>query len=81
MKFRTKNKITSIQLYEDTKKKLEHKKSYPKESYDTVVRRLMDMEDIPSMEEMFRETDKLKQKKIYTTKEVIELSHRLRRER
>ncbi len=78
MKFRTKNKITSIQVYEDTKRKLERRKSYQEESYDTVIRRLIDMEDIPSMEEMFKEGDKLKQKKIYATKEVVDMIHKQR---
>ena len=78
MGFRTKNKITSIQLYQDTKRKLERRKSYPEESYDTVIKRLIDMENIPSMEEMFRDGDKLKQKKIYTTKEVVDMIHKQR---
>ena len=36
---------------------------------------------LPSMEEMFRVGDKIKQAKKYTTKEAIELSHELRKGR
>ncbi|MAG48085.1 hypothetical protein CL617_05765 [archaeon] len=81
MKFKTKDKITSIQLHENTKDRLKNKKEYKEESYDSVVKKLLNMEDFPSMEEMFKESDKIKQEKIYTTKEVIELSHRLRGKR
>ncbi|MBI5072726.1 hypothetical protein HZA99_02820 [Candidatus Woesearchaeota archaeon] len=70
--------LTTIQLYEQTRKKLEQKKSYKRESYDTVIRRILERDTIPSMEEMFREGDKLKQEKEYSTEEVIALSHRLR---
>lgn len=71
-------KITSIQIYEDIKKKLEDKKAHPRESYDSVLRRMLENENVPSMEEMFKAGDQLKQKKKYTTKEVIALSHELR---
>jgi len=70
--------LTTIQLYEQTRKRLEQKKSYKRESYDAVIRRMLEREMIPSMTEMFREGDKLKQKKEYSTEEVIALSHRLR---
>ena len=71
-------KLSSIQLYEDTKKKLGNKKIHPRESYDTVIKRILEQEKLPSMEEMFMIGDKLKQKKNYTTKEVITISHELR---
>lgn len=71
-------KITTIQLYEDTKTKLNAKKDSPKESYDSVIRKLLEKESIPSMEEMFNQGDKIKQKKCYTTEEVINLTHELR---
>jgi len=71
-------KLTTIQLHEDTKEKLEDRKVYPRESYDSVLKRMLENEEIPSMEEMFRIGDNLKQKKKYSTEEVIELSHRLR---
>ena len=74
-------KLTSIQVYEDTKKKLENKKAHRRESYDSVLKRILEQEDTPSMEEMFREGDKLKQDKKYTTKEIIEMSHELRKRR
>ena len=38
----------------------------------------LENENLHSMEEMFRQCDKIKQKKEYTTKEVIEISHGLR---
>jgi len=74
-------KITTIQLLEDTKNKLEKMKQYPRESYDAVLKRMLEFENIPSMGEMFTYGDKLKQKKKYTTKQIIEISHELRRKR
>ena len=71
-------KLSSIQLHEDTKEKLENKKIHPRESYDSVLRRILENEKIPSIEEMFRQGDKLKQNKKYATKEIIEMSHELR---
>ena len=71
-------KLTSIQLYENTKKKLENKKVHPRESFDSVLRRVLEAEKLPSMEDMFRQVDKINQKRKYTTQEVIETSHSLR---
>ena len=73
-------KLTTIQLYEDTKKKLGSKKMHPRESYDSVLRKLLEKEEIPSMEELFKQGDKIKQAK-HTTKEIIESSHELRKRR
>ncbi|MBI2523346.1 NAD(P)H-hydrate dehydratase [Candidatus Woesearchaeota archaeon] len=42
------------------------------------VKRVLEHEKLPSMEEMFRQCDRIKQKKKYTTEEVIEMSHGLR---
>jgi len=74
-------KITTIQLYEDTKKKLNQIKEYPTESYDSILKRVLDNKDIPSMQEMFVKGDKIKEKKQYTTKQIIEISHELRSKR
>ena len=74
-------KISSIQLYEMTKKKLESKKLHPRESYDSVIKRILESENIPTMESMFRQGDNLKEKKRYTTKEIIDLSHELREQK
>jgi hypothetical protein len=71
-------KISSIQVYEDTKLKLERKKVHPRESYDSVLKRVLENEKIPSMQEMFEYGDKLKQKRNYRTKEVIKITHELR---
>ena len=71
-------KLTTIQLDEGTKNKLENKKIHPRESYDSVLKRILDNERLPSMEEMFQKSDKIKQKKKYTTSEIIEISHGLR---
>ena len=71
-------KLTSIQVYENTKKELENKKLHQRESYDSVLKRMLESERIPSIEDMFREGDKIKQKQKYTTKEIIEISHELR---
>ncbi len=73
-------KISTIQLREDTKKKLESKKVHPRESYNAVLQRMLDYEDIPSMEEMFKRGDSLKHRK-YSTEEIIRMSHRLREKR
>ena len=71
-------KLTTIQLDEGTKNKLENKKIHPRESYDSVLKRILENERLPSMEEMFQKSDKIKQKKKYTTSEIIEISHGLR---
>ncbi|MBI2660026.1 hypothetical protein HYX07_02600 [Candidatus Woesearchaeota archaeon] len=74
-------KLTSIQLHEETKKRLEEKKAYPRESYDSIIKRVLESEDIPSMEDMFRIGDKIQQKKKHSAKETIELTHQLRNKR
>lgn len=71
-------KLTTIQLYEDTKKEIDKRKQHPRESYNDVLLRILKYEEVPSMEEMFCRGDLIKQKKLYTTKEVIDLSHALR---
>ena len=68
-------KLTSIQVYEDTKKKLENKKVHPRESYDSVLKKMLENEEMPSMEEMFRQADKIKDQKKYTTKGLLEMIH------
>src|SRR3989338_8037118 len=59
---------------------LKKKKGFTYLASDMVgeIRRVLKNEKLPSMEEMFRIGDNLKQKKKYSTEEVIELSHRLR---
>ena len=74
-------KLTTIQVYEHTKKKLEDKKAHPRESYDSVLRRMLESENIPSMEEMFKHGDKIRQSKNYATEQIIRISHELRRKR
>jgi len=74
-------KITTIQLYEDTKKKLNQIKEYPSESYDSVLKRIFDNKDIPSMEEMFKKGDKIRESKKYTPNQIIKMSHELRNKR
>ena len=71
-------KLTTIQLDEGTKDKLENRKMHPRESYDSVLKRILKNERLPSMEEMFQQSDKIRQKKKYTTNEIIEISHGLR---
>ena len=70
-------KISTIQVYDNTKKKLENKKVHPRESYDSVIKRILEDEKMPSIEQMFKHGDALKQKKKYSTKEVIKLTHEL----
>ena len=74
-------KITTIQVYDDTKRKLNHIKEHPNESYDSVLKRILDSKDISSMQEMFIKGDKIRQKKKYTTNEIIEIAHGLRSKR
>jgi predicted CopG family antitoxin len=70
-------KITSIQVCEDTRKKLEGKKLYARESYNDVIERIMEDEDTPSMEEMFKRAEKMKMEK-YSTKDVVRIIRELR---
>lgn len=70
--------FTTIQLDDRIKEKLEHKKLHPKESYNKVLSRLLENEQIPNMEEMFKKSKEIKQKRKYTTQEIINLSHSLR---
>ena len=74
-------KITTIQLYDDTKKKLSQMKEHPNESYDSVLKRIIEQEDIPDMHEMFKKCDAMKQKKSYSREEVVRISHELRDKR
>ena len=71
-------KITTIQLYEDTKNKLNQMKEHQNESYDSVLKRVIEDKEIPSMADMFALGDSIKQKKRYTTNEIIKISHELR---
>jgi hydrogenase maturation factor HypE len=73
-----KMKITSIQLYEDTKRQLEKKKLHHRESYDEVIKRLIGDDSNPSMEEMFRRSDRLSQDREYKTEEVVEMIRKAR---
>ena len=73
-------KITTIQLHEATRKKLECRKLHSRESYESVISRLID-DEIPDIEEMFKLSDSLPQEREFTTAEVIALSHRLRRQK
>ena len=74
-------KLTTIQLHEDTREKLGERKVHPAESYDSVLRRVLEDEKLPSMDEMFRQVDKIRQKRKYSTQEVIDISHSLRAKR
>lgn len=70
-------KLTSIQLHEETKRILESKKKHPRESYESVINRVLESESIPSMDEMFKKGDKIKEKRRFSTEEIINLSHEL----
>ncbi len=73
--------LTTIQVKQDTKKKLEQKKIHPKESYDEVIQRVLELEGFPSIEEVARIGSSIKQDKIFSTAEVIALTHRHRGKR
>lgn len=67
--------LTTIQLKQDTKKKLEQKKIHPRESYDAVISRILEDDEIPSLQEAFKLADSLPQKKKYSTEEIIQMTH------
>ena len=67
--------LTTIQIREETRKNLERKKAHPRESYDAVLQRMLEADDVPSMEEMFRRADTIKEQKRYTTKELLDMVH------
>ena len=71
-------KLTSIQISMETKKKLDQKKIHPRESYESVIIRILENDEIPSLEEAFKLSDSIKQKRKYSTEEVIKLSHEWR---
>ncbi len=76
--------ITTIQVYEDTKKMLDQVKQFPRESYDNVIKRIFQNipgKQLPTMEEMFKKGDAIPQKKIYNSKEIVQLAHALRGKR
>ena len=73
--------LTTIQIREETRKKLAMKKVHPRESYDAVLQRMFEADSIPSIEEMFRIGDSVKQKRRYSTEEVVRLTHELRAKR
>ncbi|MEK6949305.1 MAG: NAD(P)H-hydrate dehydratase [Nanoarchaeota archaeon] len=60
---------------------LKKKKGFTYLASDMVmeIKKILENEKLPSMEEMFRIGDKLKQKRRYSTEEVIEISHGLRK--
>ena len=79
--------MVTLDIPKDINKKIEHFKidNNLKDKRDAILlalRKSMDQEDdAPSMEEMFRIADSIKQKRRYATKEAIALSHALRRKR
>lgn len=72
--------LTTIQISNTTKKKLEHRKLHPRESYESVLRRVFHDDHTPSLKEIFERGDKIPQR-VYTTNEIVELIHELREER
>ncbi|MBI2135912.1 hypothetical protein HYU06_02490 [Candidatus Woesearchaeota archaeon] len=57
------------------------KKQHPRETYDQIIKRIIENEEIPSMEEMFRRCDQIKDQKHYTTQQIVDMCHGMRRER
>ena len=74
-------KITTIQLYENTKRRLSQKKEHPNESYDSVLKRMLEDEEIPDINEMYRKCDEMKEKRPYSREEVVRITHELRDKR
>ena len=71
-------KLTTIQVEEEVRKRLLESKKHSRESYNAVIKRLLELESIPPMDEMFAIGDSLPEEKRFTTKEVIALCHELR---
>jgi len=81
MAIKKKLKMTTIQLSEKTKIVLDRKKVNKRESYDSVINKLLENTNLPSIEEMFTIGDKIKEKKEYSTEEIIKISHELRKKK
>ena len=65
-------------MAEETKKKLDNYKRHPRESYDEVIRRVLENGELPTLDEAFRMADNIKLKKKYSTQEIIRISHEMR---
>ena len=72
-------KLTTIQVHMDTKQELEKRKKHGWESYEEVLKRLLEHEEVPSMKEMFQQGDTLKEMKRCSTSNVVKVSHVWRR--
>lgn len=70
---------TTIQIKQETKKRLDQRKEHPRESYDEVIQRALEPNDIPSLEEAFRQSDQVKVKRAYSREEVVALTHAYRK--
>ena len=62
----------------NARKRTKIKKPHLKESYKSILKKMLEAENIPSMEEMFRIGDKIQQRKKYSTKEVVKMCHEFR---
>jgi predicted CopG family antitoxin len=74
-------KMTTIQIEEKLKKELDKRKTHPRESYNDVLKRMLEDEEVFTLEDAFKLADSVKEQKKYSTKEVIELTHELRKRR
>lgn len=69
--------LTTIQVSQTTKRKLEHRKLHPRESYESVLRRVFREERGPTLEEVFKRGDQIPQKR-HTPQEVVAMIHEMR---
>lgn len=66
--------VTTIQLDEEVKKKLEMMKIHPRETYNEVIKRLIESSeeefDVQTIKNIEKALEDVKKNRVYTTKEV-----------
>jgi pantoate kinase len=70
-------KLTTIQVREETRRELERRKSHPRETYDAIVTKMLKEHKAPTLEEAFAISDRFRQKRTYSTEEVVKMKHEL----
>lgn len=69
--------LTTIQVSRSTKKKLEQHKLHPRETYESVLRRVVREERVPPLDELFARGDRIPQKR-HTPQEIVAMIHEMR---
>lgn len=71
-------KQTTIQINEGIRKELEMRKLHPRESYNAVLGRMLETEQLPTLEQAFSLAEALKEPLKFSTKDVVGLIHKQR---